>query len=92
MYNKFQLAFKYLQYYATALSGSGHGIHSPFVFDFITGVLNDKRFFYAYDRVERLREHALLNSERIRVEDHGAGSAVTASRIRKVKDIARWSL
>ncbi|HTN07544.1 class I SAM-dependent methyltransferase [Agriterribacter sp.] len=92
MYNKFQLAFKYLQYYYTAANGSGHGVHSPFVFDFITRVLNDKRFFYAYDRVERLREQVLLNNAMIEVEDYGAGSSVMASRNRKVKDIARWSL
>ncbi|HRO45215.1 class I SAM-dependent methyltransferase [Agriterribacter sp.] len=92
MYNKFQLAFKYLQYYGAAANGSGHGVHSPFVFEFITKVLNDKRFFYAYDRVERLRAHVLLNDEKIEVQDYGAGSAVMASRNRKVKDIARWSL
>lgn len=92
MYNKLQLALKYLQYYSTAANGKGHGVHSPFVFNFISNVLNDKRFFYAYDRVERLREHALLNDQKIEVQDYGAGSAVMASRSRKVKAIARWSL
>ena len=92
MYNKFQLAFKYLQYYFTAANGRGHGVHSPFVFDFITNVLNDQRFFYAYDRVEHLREAALHNNASLDVLDHGAWSSVIPSRYRKVKDIARWSL
>lgn len=92
MYNKFQLAFKYLQYYSTAANGRGHGVHSPFVFDFITRVLNDKRFFYAYDRVERLREAVLQNNARVEVQDYGAGSAAMPSRYRRVKDIARWSI
>lgn len=92
MYNKFQLAFKYLQYYGTAANSNGHGVHSPFVFDFITRVLNDRRFFYAYNEVERLRELVLLNDERVEVQDYGAGSSVMASGNRKVKDIARWSL
>lgn len=92
MYNKFQLAFKYLQYYFTAANGRGHGVHSPFVFDFITNVLNDKRFFYAYDQAERLREAVLHNNASLEVLDHGAGSSVIPSRYRKVKDIARWSL
>ncbi|MCO5241751.1 MAG: class I SAM-dependent methyltransferase [Chitinophagaceae bacterium] len=92
MYNKFQLAFKYLRYYLTASNGSGHGVHSPFVFDFITSVLNDKRFFYAYDRIERLRRQALADNREVEVQDYGAGSAGISSRNRKVREIARRSL
>jgi len=92
MYNTIQLAAKYLQYYITAGSGKGHGIHSPFVFDFITHVLNDRRAFYVYDQVERLREHLLINNGSVKVQDYGAGSSVMATRTRRVRDIARWSL
>ncbi len=92
MYGKSQLALKYIHYYLTAASGRGHGIHSPFVFNFITDVLNDKRFFYAYDEVERLRDQLLINNAQIEVQDYGAGSSATASRIRNIKDIANWSL
>lgn len=92
MYGKFQLALKYIHYYLTAANGKGHGVHSPFVFNFITHVLNDKRFFYAYDQVERLREHLLINNTQIEVQDYGAGSSVMASRTRTIKDIAKWSL
>lgn len=92
MYNTVQLASKYLRYFITASNGKGHGIHSPFVFNFITKVLNDKRHFYYYDTIEAIREE-LLNTDRIiEVEDYGAGSAVHASRERKVKQIAQWSL
>jgi hypothetical protein len=45
MYSSTQLAFKYLKYWLTAANGKGHGVHSPFVFEFITNVLNDKREF-----------------------------------------------
>jgi predicted O-methyltransferase YrrM len=92
MYGKFQLALKYIQYYLTAVNSKGHGIHSPFVFNFITAVLNDRRFFYAYDQVERLREHLLINKAKIEVQDYGAGSSVMLSRTRAIKEIARWSL
>ena len=92
MYGKFQLAFKYIHYYLTAANGKGHGIHSPLVFNFITHILNDKRFFYAYDYVERLRAHLLINNTPIEVQDYGAGSSIIASRTRTIKDIARWSL
>jgi predicted O-methyltransferase YrrM len=92
MYGTFQLALKYIHYYLTAANGKGHGVHSPFVFNFITHVLNDTRFFYAYEQVERLREHLLINNTQIKVQDYGAGSSVMASRKRTIKDIARWSL
>ena len=36
MYSSFQLALKYLRYWFTASNGKGHGVHSPFVFEFIT--------------------------------------------------------
>jgi hypothetical protein len=45
MYSKIKLANKYMHYWLTAHNGKGHGMHSPFVFDFITQVLNDKRHF-----------------------------------------------
>ena len=43
MYSTFKLAQKYFHYYFTASNGKGHGIHSPFVFDFIKNVLRDKK-------------------------------------------------
>lgn len=92
MYSSFQLALKYLHYYFTSSSGKGHGIHSPFVFEFVTKVLNDKRHFYAYDKVEQLRLDLLLDKTTLTIEDFGAGSAVAKSNRRKVKAIARSAL
>ena len=34
--------YKYFNYYFNASNGKGHGVHSPFVFNFITDVLNSK--------------------------------------------------
>ena len=34
--------YKYFNYYFKAANGKGHGVHSPFVFNFITDVLNSK--------------------------------------------------
>lgn len=92
MYNKFQLASKYLHYYLTSSSGRGHGVHSPFVFDFIVNVLRDNRFFYAYEKMESRREQLLQDTREVEVQDYGAGSGGINTRTRKVKDIARWSL
>ncbi len=92
MYNSIQLTVKYIQYYLTASSGKGHGIHSPFVFDFIQHVLNDKRLFSVYDIIEALRYDVLHDKANIEVRDYGAGSSVMPARSRRIKDIARWSL
>ena len=42
MYSNAQLALKFIKYYLTASNGKGHGIHSPFVYEFVTKILNKK--------------------------------------------------
>lgn len=86
------MVLKFLKYYLSASNGKGHGIHSPFVFEFVTKVLNDKRHFYAYDTVEYIRNRMLENKQVLTIEDYGAGSTVTKSNRRKVSSIARAAL
>jgi predicted O-methyltransferase YrrM len=92
MYSSFQLAKKYLHYYINAQNGKGHGIHSPFVFDFVIHVLNDYNTYDCYDTIEPLRKHLLSDNSIIEVEDYGAGSGVIPARKRKIKAIAKSSL
>lgn len=92
MYSKFQLGKKYLQYYFTASSGKGHGVHSPFVFDFIKKVLRDNAFYDCYPVIETARKNLLQQKREIEVEDLGAGSSVTRSAKRVVAAIAASSL
>lgn len=92
MYSSFQLGLRYLRYYLTASNGKGHGIHSPFVFAFITEVLNDDRNFYAFPGIEIQREWLLNDSETLLIEDYGAGSRVAKPSLRRIKDIASSSL
>lgn len=89
MYSTFQLAFKYLNYYLTASNGKGHGIHSPFVFDFVTQVLNDRKDYDDYDRVEKLRKRLLDDQTVLTIEDYGAGSSSSKTNERSVSSIAR---
>ena len=89
MYSSFQLAAKYLAYYLTASNGKGHGIHSPFVFEFITIVLNDKTTYPEYSKVEELRNQLLKDSRILNVEDLGAGSSVSKTNQRTVSSIAK---
>ena len=92
MYTKFQLAARFFRYYITAANGRGHGIHSPFVFKFITEVLNDNRSFYPYYPIEAIRQEMLTSAAVIEVVDFGAGSYGLKGKQRKVKDIAFSSL
>jgi predicted O-methyltransferase YrrM len=92
MYSAVQLATKYLTYYLTASNGKGHGVHSPFVFDFITKVMNDNRHFYAYQTIEKQRQNLFKNQQVLTIEDFGAGSTITKSNERKVCDIAKSAL
>jgi predicted O-methyltransferase YrrM len=92
LYNRFQLLKKYLHYYLTAFNGKGHGIHSPFVFDFVQHVLNDKRNYPAYTSIEKIRKQLLADSMVIEVEDFGAGSSIIKTNKRVVSAIAASSL
>lgn len=93
VYNSFQLGYKYLQYYLSAANGRGHGVHSPFVFDFITKVLRDHTPRPAYAAIEQIRSELLQHSAMIEVADFGAGSGKLGSGPRrKINAIARTSL
>ena len=89
MYSLPQLALRYLQYRLRASNGRGHGMHSPFVFDFITRVLNDRSYYPAYKNIEALRHQLKQDRQVIRVEDFGAGSVYRSEQQRSIGSIAR---
>ena len=89
MYSKFQLAKKYLSYYLNAYNGKGHGMHSPFVFDFIIHVLNDKTKYPAYQQVENLRHRLIKDPAILEVEDFGAGSSIDKTNRRSISSIVK---
>lgn len=74
MYSRLRLAEKYLRYYLTAANGKGHGVHSPFVYDLVRGVLCDRTAYAPYATIEGLRRHLLKDDGVLEVEDMGAGS------------------
>lgn len=92
MYSKIELGKKYLRYYFHASSAKGHGVHSPFVFDFITKILNDRKAYSCYKTIEALRHNLLKDGSVLEIEDFGAGSRVNVTNQRKVSAIARSAL
>ena len=89
MYSRSQLAVKYLKHWITASNGKGHGVHSPFVFEFITKVLNDKIVYPGYEKVEALRNQLLKENTVLEVEDFGAGSVIDKKNKRKISSLAK---
>lgn len=89
MYSPFKLAVKYLHYYLNASNSKGHGMHSPFVFEFITKVLNDKIKYPAYQQVEELRKQLLKDKSIVTIEDFGAGSKAGKNNKRSIASIVK---
>jgi predicted O-methyltransferase YrrM len=93
MYTAPQLALKYLRYFLTESNGRGHGIHSPFVYEFIREVLMDLHAYPAYTRAEQYRATLATDNTMLDVVDLGAGSVLQQrENKRKVSDIARISV
>lgn len=84
-------ALKYLMYKLFAKHRKGFGIHSPFLYRFVSEVLYGKRYFYAYDAIAELRYDLLESKDKIKVKDFGSGSKKMKSNERKIKDIAKYS-
>jgi predicted O-methyltransferase YrrM len=89
MYSSSHLIKNYLRYYLTASNSKGHGMHSPFVFDFILHVLNDKKNYTPPNEVEYLRKELLENDTTITIDDLGAGSRKQLSKQRTVSSLAK---
>ena len=49
-------------------------IHSPFVFELVFALMEDKREFYAFDDIAYIRRQLLQSKEQIQMIDFGAGA------------------
>jgi len=89
---RFKQIIGFLSYKLRRPHRKGHGIHSPFLFSFVTGALykkNQKKSIL--DQIEKIRNELLNNNETIAIEDMGAGSAKLKQTRRKISDIVRIS-
>ena len=85
------IAFRYLRYLRK--SKTKHSVHSPFVFDLITKVLEDRTSYPEYELVEVQRNKLLHNKNQIEIVDFGAsaGRVKYSTYLDRVKNIAKRS-
>lgn len=72
-------------------STNQHGVHSPFVFDFVTKCLYNKKDYTNYSILKKYRQSLLQNKEKIKVNEFGAGSRVFKSENREISKIAKYA-
>lgn len=82
-----RFALKYIRYFLQ--SDTAHAVHSPFVFSFIEEILRDKRTFYSFKAIEKIRQALLSDNHPLKITDMGAGSSLQKPAERRVCDIAR---
>ncbi len=87
---RFYILKSFFQFYFSAKTK--FRVHSPFVFDFVKNILEDKRVFYAFSSVENLRKLLKQDNRKITVQDLGAGSLKSTGSVRSIKSIATNSL
>ena len=86
--HQLKLIYKYIKHSFTAKNTGGHGVHSPFMYQFSHFVLQENHPFYAFNSIEDLRERMLRDKRILSVTDFGTG----VNRSRSVGDIAAKSL
>lgn len=82
---KLRILLNYLIYRSKSVNE--HGVHSPFVYELLLSTIYNKRNFYAYLQIEKLRNALSLSDEKLECMDLGAGSHVKNTFKKSVKDI-----
>ena len=89
----------YLRHCLTARHTGGHGIHSPYLFEWVRMVLSDENSYYAWGEIEKVRAKMLADEREVAFVDYGAGrphpTSPTKGRgrdYRRICDIAKGSL
>ena len=68
-----------------------YDVHSPFVYEFTEQVIEDQRWFYAFDEIESIRKFMLQDKRTILIHDMGAGSQVENKKERSIASLAKHS-
>ena len=72
-------------------STNQHGVHSPFVYDFVTKCLYDKTKYKAYQKIKTYRKQLLKSQSILNITDFGAGSKQMNENKRRVSKMVKNS-
>ena len=79
----------YIKFYIKSKPAIGHGIHSPFVYQFSTEILlKGNKKIEKLKQIDLLRKNLTKNQSIIEVSDFGAGNS-SGKKLRKISDIAK---
>lgn len=83
----------WLKHQLTARNTGGHGVHSPYLFEWVRMVMSDKNTYYVWDEIEEIRQEMLKDTRELEFVDYGSGKLKGENGDRRrVCDIAKGSL
>lgn len=83
----------WLKHQLTARHTGGHGVHSPYLFEWVRMVMSDKNTYYVWDEIEGIRHELLKDTRELDFVDLGSGKLKGKNgERRRVCDIAKGSL
>jgi predicted O-methyltransferase YrrM len=86
-----KLLKNYLNHFIKSSHRHGHGIHSPFVYDFVANVLFDKKYYPEYDFFRNIRKELMDFDICLDVNEIGAGSKKIQQKTRLVSEMVKVS-
>ena len=84
-------SFYYLDYILRSRHRKGRGIHSPFVYEFVSNVLFDTAKHPEYVLANQIREELITSGISLPGGTFGAGSVHPEKGSRKIRDMVRYS-
>jgi len=89
MIKALSFAARYLKYLIKSKHNKGHGIHSPFLYNFTREVIFSKREKCNFKEIEIIIKELKNDKSLIQINDYGAGSRIFRDKNRRISNIAK---
>ncbi len=78
---------EYLRFYLSAQTADK--MHSPFLYQLLVHVFDDKKQYYSFGEIEHFRAQLLASNQAIEVRDFGAGSRAGSTKATTIAEVTR---
>ena len=78
----------YITHFMSSRNNYGHGIHSPYIFNFVQSTLHCEHAYYCFNKIENIRKQNASNKSEVHITDFGTGN----NRISTVAKITNTAL